>query len=132
MAIKLPAHSGVLFGARQRAMEAIDEAAEATRLRYITPGAGQAMVYQTKGAEASDLLAGGAGPHPLLEAEAIATGVTVEELAASVVAMMRDWTSIAAIIEARRLAGKASVRNAVSIDLIQAAADATISHLRSI
>ena len=132
MPIKLPAHSGVLYGARQLAMTAIDEAAEATRLRYITPGAGQSMVYQAKGAEAADLLAGGAGAHPLLEAEAVATGVSVEELAVAINAMMQEWTSVAAIIEARRLAGKASVRSAISIDLIQAAADATISDLRSI
>ncbi|MFG1417005.1 hypothetical protein V5F38_04205 [Xanthobacter sp. V0B-10] len=93
----------------------IDAAAEAERARYITPGAGQAMTYQTKAAEALALAADHApdpSAYPLLSAE---IGITASDLAgvgAVVRAAYAAWQVIGAGIERARLAGKAAVQAA--------------------
>lgn len=90
----------------------IDAAAEVERARYITPGAGQAMTYQTKAAEALALASDPApdpAAYPLLSAE---TGITAPDLAgvgAVVRAAYAAWQVIGAGIERARLAGKAAV-----------------------
>lgn len=121
-----------LAALRDAACAEIDAAAEAARARYITLGAGQAMTYQAKGVEAADVLAGGSGAHPLLEAEASATGVSVADLAASVAAMSQAWTLAAAAIEGARLGGKASVRSAANPPAIEAAKVAALDALKAI
>lgn len=90
----------------------IDAAAEVERARYITPGAGQAMTYQTKAAEALALASDPAldpAVYPLLSAE---IGITAPDLAgvgAVVRAAYAAWQVIGAGIERARLAGKAAV-----------------------
>lgn len=106
---------------RTAACAEIDAAAEAARAGIATTGSLQALTYQRKEAEARDLLAGGTGVHPLLEAEATATGVTVADLAATVVAAADAWLAAAARIEASRMVAKAAVRAAVSPAAIRAA-----------
>lgn len=88
----------------------IDDAAEAERGRYITPGAGQALTYQHKAAEALRYLqSAGAGDYPLLSAEIGITGTTLADVAAVVHGAYQAWLAIGAQIEAARLAAKAAV-----------------------
>lgn len=101
------------------AMErAIDEQAEALRLQHITPGSGQAMVYQAKLEEARALtsLEGEPNPEdfPLLAASVGVDGGDIEAVAAAVLAMRVQWTALAAQIEHCRLHGKQAVRQAAS------------------
>ncbi|NEH72262.1 hypothetical protein [Rhizobium leguminosarum] len=110
-----------------RIRNAIDSAAEFERLKYITAGAGQAMTYQAKAAEAKAFLAS-ADPepseYPMLSAE---VGITADSLAAVaqiVVSAYAQWQAIGAAIEAARLGGKAAVDAASDAAGVQAAADA--------
>ncbi|MGV6871745.1 hypothetical protein ACUSIJ_03510 [Pseudochelatococcus sp. B33] len=91
----------------------IDAAAEAERTRYITPGAGQAMTYQAKAAEALRYAeSAGAGAYPLLSAEVGITGATLADVAAVVSGAHAQWLAIGSRIEAARLAAKAAVEAA--------------------
>ena len=109
---------------RAASAAAVDAAAESARLRFITPGAGQAMVYQQKAAEARAILAGGDGPFPHLQAEVGITAPSLAEVAAVVMAMENAWLAVSAAIEAKRLAGKRDIAQAQSqaeVDAILAA-----------
>lgn len=89
---------------------AIDAAAEIERARYITPGAGQAMTYTAKAAEAARYIErGGIGDYPLLSAELGVTGETLQQVAQVVINMHSQWQSIGAAIERARLSAKAAV-----------------------
>lgn len=102
----------------------IGAAAEAERLKYITPGAGQAMVYRAKFDEALAALAtiaGGGTPqaadHPFLQAEVDAGAAADLAAAANLVKATADqWTTIAAAIE--------TVRRKATSDVAAAADDA--------
>ncbi|NEW96654.1 hypothetical protein [Rhodopseudomonas sp. BR0G17] len=95
----------------------IDAEAETVRLRYITAGAGQAMVYQQKGAEA-DRLAADTSPdpahYPILAASIGIDGATLADVAALVNATRAAWSAAAATIEAMRLGTKQAIDAAVS------------------
>lgn len=102
---------------REGACVLVDRAAEATRLRYITPGTGQAMAYQEKYDEAVALIldpsiAETEAPH--IFAEVGVTGATAEEVASIVIGMRTVWRGISADIERRRLATKAEINQAQS------------------
>ena len=99
----------------------IDEASEAVRAQFITPGAGQAMTYLTKQAEAAAYLADNAAPTPFLTAEAAATSTTVAALAAVVHARAVAWQTIGAKIEAARMGAKAAVSAATNVGEVAAA-----------
>lgn len=95
---------------------AIDGAAETERLKYITPGAGQAMTYQRKTEEARRLRAAiGAeeeivpADYPLLAATIGIDGNTIAEVADIVIGMDNAWAVIGGAIEATRLGAKAAV-----------------------
>ncbi len=108
-----------LFGLKAALKVEIDVAAEVERNRYITPGAGQAMTYQHKAAEAARFAADPApdpqaGDYPLLAAEVGITGATLGEVAGVVAAAHAQWLAIGARIEAARLAAKAAVDAAES------------------
>ncbi|WP_342234661.1 hypothetical protein [Inquilinus sp. OTU3971] len=106
---------------RTAARAKIDAEAEALRLRYITPGEGQAMVYQQKAAEAEVVVSLPIGEaaktdFPVLAAEIGPTVPPTENedadlrAAAQVVLNMRAmWAGIAAAIEALRLTAKNAV-----------------------
>lgn len=104
----------------------IDTAAEAERLKYITPGAGQAMTYQAKAEEARRYTLDPADPagFPLLSAEVGVTGATLAEVAQVVGDAYAAWLMIGAAIEAVRLAAKAAVNAAADHAGAQAAATA--------
>jgi hypothetical protein len=99
----------------------IDSDAEAARLRYITAGSGQAMTYQQKAQEASEVLSlVGSGEvdetqFPLLSAEVGITAPTLIEVAQVVDYAYQTWRVVGAQIEALRLGGKSAVSAATTI-----------------
>lgn len=102
----------------------IDAVAETERLKYITPGAGQAMTYQQKAAEAAACLVD-TNPdptdYPLLAAEIGITGASLAEVAQTVYDAHQAWRVIGAQIEAARLGGKAAIDAAETAEDAQAA-----------
>jgi hypothetical protein len=119
-----------LSGARAAAIEAVNAQAEIERQKWITPGAGQAMVYQAKAAEATAFLAryatqadaasATASDWPMISAE---VGITASDLwgvASTIVAIQTQWLAVAAQIETARLGAKAQIDAAVSLEAIAA------------
>ncbi|QCL72190.1 MULTISPECIES: hypothetical protein [Agrobacterium] len=106
---------------------AIDEAAELTRLQYITPGVGQALTYMQKADEARRYLSASNpvdSDYPLLAAEVGITAENIVRVAAVVAAAYSQWLKIGAAIEAVRLDGKAAIDAAGSENDAKAAFDA--------
>lgn len=104
----------------------IDREAEARRARHVTPGSGQALVYQAKLAEARTYLAAGepgdlAG-FPLLASEVGVTAGTPGALARLWAEKGTDWLTAAAAIEAERLRVKAAIRAAATPEAKETAA----------
>lgn len=93
----------------------VDRAAEAMRLRNVTDGAGQALTYQTKAAEAAAYLMDDTATVPFLDAEADARGMTVGDLAAEVSSRSAQWTSIGSRIEALRMGAKTAINAATNL-----------------
>jgi len=96
----------------------IDYAAEMTRLRYITNGAGQAMVYQEKAIEAA-AYAGAGYPadltsYPFIQAEVNASGLSAQEAADAIIAIRTSWIAVSAQIEEVRLGAKVLVNAATT------------------
>lgn len=108
---------------QEAAAAEVDAAAETQRLRWITPGAGQAMTYQGKLAEAEACLRDPKEPteenYPLLSAELGLRAATLREIAQNVVAIYRGWVRLAADIERVRLVAKADIRAAKSPEEIR-------------
>lgn len=103
----------------------IDTEAETARLRYITGGAGQAMTYQQKAAEAADCLSHAApqlDDFPLLAAEVGITAETLLGVAQVVFEAHQQWRQVGATIEALRLTGKQAVDVAETITDAQSSA----------
>lgn len=102
----------------------IDAAAEAERMKYITAGDGQAMVYDRKRFEAEQI-SSGRGPraadNPLLAADAAATGRDLRDVAAEVLAASQRWIEAAAVIESKRLTAKRAVDAAATVTAVIAA-----------
>lgn len=108
---------------------AIDAAAEVARLKYITPGAGQAMTYQAKAEEARQYLVASAegdepdaADYPMLSAEVGITAGTIGAVAVIIDGNFKQWQFIGAAIEAVRLGAKESVSAADSVAAAHAAA----------
>ena len=128
----------ILF-ARLRAQRAIDQAAGAARLRYITDVPGQQAVYMVKLQQAQAYVAAhaedaGAAVPPYIAAEANAVGMTPLEVATEVVALAAQWNDVVGpAIEAARLGGKAAVTAAPADEAaINAARDAAVAALLAI
>lgn len=120
--------SDLLEEAKQAAVARIDREAEEVRLKYVTPGAGQAMEYQETAQEAF-ALQGDADPdpthYPMLVAEqqaleSVGEVVTLQDVAAQVLAERAAWSSIGAAIKTARRAAKMAVEGAASKDEIDA------------
>lgn len=108
---------------------AIDAQAEIERLRYITPGAGQAMTYAQKAEEARLCLAANnpdAADYPLLAAEIDITANTLVGVAQIVAAANAQWLQIGAAIEAARLATKKAISEAETLEVAQVAASSVM------
>ncbi|PZO81594.1 MAG: hypothetical protein DI629_03395 [Mesorhizobium amorphae] len=112
---------------RDAARAAIDAAAERVRSLFITLGAGQAMVYQQKRAEAEmvmdavDADAIPAADIPHLVAETARTGQTRVQASLTILAMANAWLQASVLIEERRLAVKEAVRAAATPQELAAA-----------
>ena len=110
------------FAALRAGMAAnVDEQAEQVRQQFLTPGAGQAMTYTRKEAEARAWTAESSIPTPFLSAEAAARGMTVADLAAEVIQFADAWTLIGSAIEGRRMGAKAAIGTAGNLGAIVAA-----------
>lgn len=106
---------------RTMATEQIDAGAELVRQRFLTPGAGQALTYQRKEAEARAWQADGLTVTPFLEAEAMARGMTIEAVVAEVIRNADAWIKAGAAIEAKRMGAKAAAASATTLGGIVAA-----------
>jgi len=112
----------------------IDVGAESERLKYITPGAGQAMTYQQKADEAARYLSASSpkgSDYPLLSAEIGITAVDIATVAQVIAAAFAQWQTIGGAIEATRLAAKKAIDAAATIDAANAAANVTWPQLAS-
>lgn len=110
-----------LIAVKASALTSIDQGAEAARLKFVTGGSAQAMVYIAKEAEAQRCLAAVVPDpmdYPLLTAEIGITGEGVVEVAAKVVESARAWRATAALIETTRLAAKKAVQLATTTTAI--------------
>ncbi len=103
-------------------MARVDLEAERVRLRFVTGGAGQAMTYTRKEAEARAWVAQPTTPTPFLDAEAEATGATRESVAAVVIAQADAWVQVGSAIEGLRMGAKAGIERATTLGAIVAAA----------
>jgi hypothetical protein len=96
----------------------IDAQAEMARQGVLTPGAGQALTYQRKEAEARAWFAEKKAATPFLSAEAEARGMTIFALASEVIRNADAWTTIGAAIEGMRMGAKAAVAAAQTLGAI--------------
>lgn len=123
----------VLARAKATALQRIDATAETVRLRYITPGAGMAMTYQEKFAQANAVAGmGEAAANALSEADrleqfpTLAASVGLEaaslwECAQLVLAKYTAFAALSYTIERARLSGKSAISTATTV---QGVADA--------
>ncbi|WP_137898355.1 hypothetical protein [Sphingomonas sp. 2SG] len=109
----------------------IDMQAEQARQVFLTSGAGQALTYQRKEAEARAWVADHAAAVPFLAAEAATRAVPIAELAAAVIKRADTWTAAAAAIEALRIGAKAAVANAATLGAIVSASRVAWSSILS-
>lgn len=116
--------SPTLEDLRSSALAQIDALAESARLRYMTGGAGQALTYQKKAAEAKSYLSTSnpnATDYPMLSAEVGLTSDTLLGVAQIVAAKDAAWGLVGGDIERIRLGAKTAIRAAVSVEAINAA-----------
>lgn len=117
-----------LAAAQAAAIVAIDAEAEAARLLWITPGAGQALEYQATEEDARRYQANnGAGDpedYPWLRAELLAIDgdSTLADTAASTLAQADAWVAIGSEIKRIRRTAKLAVAAATTIAAVRAAA----------
>lgn len=112
---------------KSRAKTMVDADAERERLRYITPGEGQVLTYLRKVEQArAAITAANPQPadYPLLAATIGLDGVTVTEVAQTILAMDAAWEQIGAAIEQVRMTAKAAIDAAADVAALQAARDA--------
>lgn len=105
----------------------VDVAAEAERLKYITPGNGQAMTYQQKVAEAQAFKAASnpkAADYPILSSEVGITAETLDDVADVVLRAFAQWQQIGAMIESVRLGAKRDIDTATDEAAARAIVDA--------
>lgn len=105
---------------------AIDVAAEAERLKYITPGAGQSMTYQEKLAELVRYEADTnplKADYPMMSAEIGITAGSLTAVAATIRGAYDLWKQIGGAIEIARLQAKANIDKAATEQAARVAAN---------
>jgi len=117
---------------RTAATRSIDARAEQARLRFITPGAGQSLVYAEKRAEAERFLELAHEPEsfagfPLVEAEVLRTRVPAKSIATVWAQKAEAWRRVAATIESIRLDAHDAIAAATDLAAIDVAVDAAIA-----
>jgi hypothetical protein len=125
-----------LFILRSRAGRAIDAAADEVRRSSITDIAGQEVVYMEKRVEALRYVADHAAnpsiavPGPHIAAESAETGLSPLVVANVVLANATQWLSVKSpAIEAKRVGGKARVRDAATAEDVEAEKDLAIASI---
>jgi len=109
---------------KNMAKKAIDEQAEKVRLKFITPGDGQAMVYIAKEGEAKAYLANQDINHTLIPhvvTEAINNNSTLEDAANLIMTKANGWREVSSSIEDKRMQAKKAVDEATTTSEIAAA-----------
>lgn len=102
---------------RDKACAQIDQLAEKCRGRYITLGAGQAMIYLQKEREAEMVSADpNVNPNlvPHVVQEATAAGISLLDMAAIILTRAQEWRNISPSIELTRLATKQQIMAATT------------------
>jgi hypothetical protein len=106
----------VLFDYQQQAKYEIDQYSEYARLRHITSGSGQSMVYQEKAADAArhkaDGYPSGLGLYPWIKAEVDATSLSPQAASNLILAQRSAWVLIGTEIEKNRRFWKLEVDKA--------------------
>lgn len=117
-------------------MRLVDDDAERVRLRYITPGAGMAMTYQEKFAQAQAVNALGQeaanaltqqqreASFPTLSASVGIEAATLWACAQLVLTKYAQFAALSKVIEGTRLAGKKAISDASDAASAQAAYEA--------
>lgn len=127
-----PAPAPTLDELRRVATREVDGTAELVRLRYITPGSGQAGTYIEKAKQAEDFRSAGypaASVPPMVQAEADATGATAQAACDVILATRDAWLVKGAQIERERRRGKVNIDGAADAGAVVAARDAAIAAL---
>lgn len=119
-----------------KAIRMIDWLAEQTRLRYITPGVGQAQVYAEKAAQATDYIAAGCPGdltnYPYIRVEANVTNFEPKEVAERIIDASSRWVKIGVEIERIRLQYKQVIKNTTDVNMIRKATDEAVEEFRKI
>ena len=123
-----------LAGVKQQLLAQVDAEAETARLRFITPGAGQALEYEATERQARAYLAAGSpepfepAVYPFIEAErqavftAIGTLPSPADIVASVIDSAEAWMTIGAEIKRLRRSAKIAIEAAETTQAARAAA----------
>lgn len=123
---------------RMLARQQIDQAAEDVRMRRLTPGSGQAMVYAEKLSQAMGYISAHATDPlapvpPYVEADVdVAGGTALEAAQAIVEASVSFHLGPGPAIERARRAAKAAVGAAENVEALKAALDAGLSSIEVI
>ncbi len=111
---------------REAALRAVDQAAEAARMQFITPGEGQAWTYQRKEREAEAFIVASipnAADYPVLAACIPGDGSDLATVAQTVLTARDAWLQVGAAIEGIRRAAKTQVEAAINAAAIQTILD---------
>lgn len=121
---------------KTNAKVAIDEAAERARMRYLTPGAGQAQVYLEKVEEAADYIAADYpsdyNGYPYIQAEVEVTDKTARQVADDIITAKSVWQAVSVQIEKARLGGKKAIEEATNTQDIKSVRNSTVASLDAI
>ena len=120
--------------ARTAAVDMVNAKAEEVRLRFITGGATQAMVYIQKAAQAQAYAAAGyAGPvPPLVQSEATATGATARVAADSILGQVTACLTVAVQVDELRRKCKVDTDASGTIAAMESARDTALAALDAI
>jgi len=102
-------------------MARIDMLAEAERLKYITGGSGQSMVYDKKAQEAESFINDNSldvSKMPHIVSEASILQKTNLEIAQNIISNRDKWVQISANIEAKRIKAKTDIKSSTTKDEI--------------
>jgi hypothetical protein len=125
-----------LAQAKKAAIQSINDMAETIRLRYLTPGSGQALTYQEKFAQANAVYSmGEQAANTMSEAERLqqfpilARSVGVErdtlwECAVLVLDRYQQFNEVAGVIEVTRLTAINAIKSATTVQGVQTAHEA--------
>jgi hypothetical protein len=118
------------------AKNTIDGSAETARMRHITFGSGQAIVYQEKAKDAerykADGYPGGMSQYPWIKAESDATGTTPKVAAKNILNKRDAWVVKGVEIEKFRRFWKLEVDKATDEDGVNFAVDRALTQLASV